>query len=230
MATDVSDPLALLRRELGDDELPYLWGDDDLTQYLDEGQEAFARTTELFTDATTPSITRVTVTAGEPFVARSPKIHRILSGYLQTAQAEVMAVNLNELYRLYWGDDYGNHNGNGRWRVASGTPRYIVLDIEQDKGRLLPIPTQSDVLELTVVRLPLQSIADAGTLEVSNALHLRAILAYAKGLAYDKNDIDTQDSSLATQFKAEALQAMFAIREETKRLRRRPGTVAYGGL
>lgn len=78
-------------------------GDDDLTQYLDEGQEAFARTTELFTDATTPSITRVTVTAGEPFVALSPKIHRILSGYLQTAQAEVMDANLNELDRLYWG-------------------------------------------------------------------------------------------------------------------------------
>ena len=119
MATDVSDPLALLRRELGDDELPYLWSDDDLTQYLDEGQEAFARTTELFTDATTPAITRVTVTANNPFVALSPKIHRILAGYLQTAQTEVSDANLNELDSLYCSDDYGNRGGSGRCRCGS---------------------------------------------------------------------------------------------------------------
>lgn len=230
MALDVDDLLGLLRRELSDVEEPYLWADDDLFQYLDEAQEAFARTTELFSDATTASVTRVSVTAGQPFVALSPKVHRIEGDmWLQTAKQTVSEANLNELDSLYCGDDYGHASG-GRWRSATGTPRYLVLDIERDKGRLVPIPTAADTLELHVIRLPLKSVTEPGGLEVTDTWHQRALVVYAKGLAYDKNDVDTQDAQLAAQFKAEALSQMFEIRDETRRKRRRPGTVRYGGL
>ena len=230
MALDVDELLGLLRRELSDVEAPNLWSDDDLFQYLDEAQEAFARTTELFSDATTTSITQVTVTAGQAFVALSPKIHRIEGDmWLQTAKSTVREANLNELDDVFCTDDYGQIL-RGSWRTSTGLPKYLVLDIERDKGRLVPIPTANDTLELNVIRLPLKSVVESGGLEVTDRLHQRTLLTYAKGLSYDKNDIDTQDSKLAEQFKGEALLQMFDIRDEQRRKRRRPGVVRYGGL
>jgi hypothetical protein len=229
VALDVDDLLGLMRRELSDAEPPYLWSDDDLLQYLDEAQDAFARTTELFTDNTTTSITRVTVTAGEAFVALSPKIHRIRDAWLQTERASIQPANLNELDDLFCSDDYGVVQ-RGQWRTSTGTPYYIVTDIERDKGRLVPIPVADDTLELSVVRLPLKSVVENNGLELAAPKHQRAVVLYAKGLAYDTADADTQNGTLAAKFMGEGLGLFLDIRDETKRLRRRPGVVAYGGL
>ena len=69
------------------------------------------------------------------------------------------------------------------------------MDIQKNKGRLYPIPTADDTLNLKVFRLPCTS-GDCVSLEIAEEHHLH-LLKWMKGLAYEHADAESDEAARA---------------------------------
>lgn len=214
--------LELVRVELDDTEEDYLWSDATLYRYIDLAQREFAKRTECFKDFTTEAIVEVDVSANESTVAFDSRIIRIEKAYLRSEDTELSVVNANEI-----ADEY---DGTTSWKSATGTPEFLVLDGDSTYGRLVPIPTVNDTLDLFVVRYPLRAIsASYTTLEVKDVRHQYQLLDWVKHLAYSVNDADVSNPELAQAHATKFLAYCQEARGEFLQKHRRPGTVKYGG-
>jgi len=193
--------VSLFRREVDDRESPYLWTDDMVYHYLDTAQKTFAQETRCFSDATSADTCSVTVIAAEKFVDLSPLIVEIRRAKLLSQSRTMRITSLDKIDEALSTNDYGISGGSASWDALTGTPRLLVTNIEQDKGRLIPIPTVADTLELMVYRLPLNDITSASTeLEILDVRFQRYLLMGMKALAYDTHDSDLRNEELAVAY------------------------------
>jgi hypothetical protein len=217
--------VALFRREIDDLVTPYLWSEDDVYHYLDISQREFARLTYYFADASTPDVCQAAVTAGEKFVDISPLVIQVRRAKLTSQTRDLHLASLYKAQDLFWGSDYGSTRGNAYWETSTGTPRAMLMDVERDKGRLVPIPEAADTLEMMVYRYPLETVTPASTeLEVADTRHQRILLHEMKSLAYSKHDSDVQNDALAEAFHLRFEQACVAVKNELTRGRDRSWT------
>lgn len=218
---DATDLLGLARIELDDVEEDYLWSDTLLYRYIDLAQMEFAKQTEYFKDSFTDSVIEVDVSANESTVELSASIIRIEKAYLRSENIELSIVNENEVAQEYDGEV---------WKTATGTPEFFVLDADSTYGRLVPIPTANDTIDLSVIRYPLREVsASYDTLEIKDRRHQYMLLDWVKHLAYNVNDADVNNPELSDKHKAAFLANCMQVRAEIVQRHRRPGTVRYGG-
>jgi len=214
-----------------------LWSDSELNSYMDGAQKEFARRTDYFSDASTAAITQIAYVADDTLIALDPRVTKIRSAKLITGKSKLEPVKYTDMEsHISNPSDYhspAEYSSQLDWEDATGTPRYLITDIETNKVRLSPIPVIADTVQMMVYRLPLEDINDTfQTLEVVEEDYQRGLLFYMKYMAYLKNDADTYDERLANTALANHENFIEKARADLRRVRfsSTKGVVRYGGL
>lgn len=235
MPIDVTYLVETLREDLVDPELPggsgagsdedSLWSNTEFLRYLNEAQEEFCRRVDALPDASRFSSV---VTADDPWVKVDERITKIRKGRLDTLKTNLIPITLKEIEEGVNANDYGSFTINTNWEERTGTPQYVITDLEHGKGRLVPIPTADDVISWSVYRMPKVSLVDGGVLEIENK-HRMGLLLYAKYKAYSKHDTETRQESKAEAFETKWDDFIGRADHETKKKRRRAQSMPIGG-
>lgn len=236
MAYTPQQLVELFREDMDDVEAPYLWSQQRVYRYLDAAHKAFARRTDLLGTTAT-----VTITAGNPLVDIDPRWTRIRRATLNSTGKEISVTNFADLDHEMFEDDYGSaFEFSTGWETKTGPPQFLVLDMERDKGRLAPylaVGTPNDQLNLLVYREPTTDIvynvgtgAVTGTLEVTDTQDQEALLWWMRSLAYGKHDAETANPNSEEAYRVKFLNYCEEAKRRQTRVRRRAGTVRYGGL
>ena len=222
--------LALFRRETRDDVAPYLWSDEDVYGYMSAAQEMFCRLTDGINDSTS-AIASVSVTAGEPVVTLDPSILRLRQVRLASTNRPLTLLNPEDVELGGFGaNDYGLSYRRGIDLTAAGTPQYLVIGMDDDQGRLVPIPTADDTLQLVVQRMPSGPIEDdSDDLEVPDRHH-RYLVLWMQHLAHNRQDAEAYDRGRSQEFEAAFREYCFQAKHEQELRQHKYRTMSYGGL
>jgi hypothetical protein len=178
--------LDIVRIEIGDTKTPYLLSDAELIDAAADAENEACRRSRLIIDSSTPKTCQIEIYSGEPLYALD---HRVL--FVRRAKLGTQSRPLN---RVSFRDLDANIPG---WESHIGQPTHYATDFETGKIRLYPTPIVAETLSLTVVRLPLNPLADeTQTPEIKTHYHnsLRFWIMYR---AYLKQDADTFDKEKA---------------------------------
>jgi hypothetical protein len=222
--------LALFRLETRDQVTPYLWSDTEVYGFMTAAQEMFCRLTDGINDSTS-DVTQLAVLAGTPQVGLDPSLRRIRQARLLSANTFLTILNPEdvELGNFVY-DDYGQQRSSGLDLTATGTPKYLILGMDDDVARLSPIPVVNDVIALAVQRLPLGVIEGSGDdLEIAERHH-RYLLWWMQSLAHQKQDAEAYDRGRSQEFEARFRAYCEQAYREQLRMQHKYRTVTYGGL
>ena len=212
--------LAQLRSDLDDTATPYLWSDDELTQWIFDSESMLVRLTGGIADSTS-DMTRISIIAGTEWYAVDPRIMKIRKAIRKDTGRPIDVVNPETAW------DRGV-----RYDGATASLQLLIQGLEDGKLRAYPVPATAVDIELQVLRLPLttgQAITPTSALEVPAQHHLH-LLAWAKSRAYLKQDAETIDKTKAAEFEAEFRNYCKEVQGELSRQRRTTGTTTYGGI
>jgi hypothetical protein len=193
-------------------------------------QEMFCRLTDGINDSTS-DVTQLAVLAGPPQVGLDPSLRRIRQARLLSANTFLTILNPEdvELGNFVY-DDYGQQRSSGLDLTATGTPKYLILGMDDDVARLSPIPVVNDVIALAVQRLPLGVIEGSGDdLEIAERHH-RYLLWWMQSLAHQKQDAEAYDRGRSQEFEARFRAYCEQAYREQLRMQHKYRTVTYGGL
>lgn len=204
-----------------------LWKDSEIIGYLREAQVELARRTLMFNEA-----------EKVPFQADDDTL-KYPDGYLDLRQAYVIdganhhplvLRNVDEMHQALT-DDYSLRTTTNWISEEGWPPRFLVGDFYHGAFKLVPIPDKGGQIQLLYYSYPVLSGVGLTTqIAYDQVHHIRALLHWMKHLAYQKQDAETLDLRRSESFAAQFEQAAVRIEGESKRGRRRPGTVQYGGL
>jgi len=179
-----------------DNTVPYLWSNEELTEYLNQSIDEWCRLTDANIDKTTATVTQIVVTAGTSLYELHESILKILYAYIDGEETPLEKLPTDYMLAM---------NGLDALSDASAdrdTPRYYSLDYQMGYIKLWPSPVASGTLKLAVSRLPLVELeyvtpnppgtpgTDAEP-DIPVRFH-RDMLAGVKYRAYLKNDADTE--------------------------------------
>jgi hypothetical protein len=111
----------------------------------------------------------------------------------------------------------------------TGDVTQVILGMEDDKLRLVRIPTVDDTINMVIERLPVEITEDSQEFEVRREHHL-ALLLWMKHLAYAKQDAETFDKEKSDKMAAAFTGYCDQALTEKKRRESKPRLIAYGGL
>ena len=179
------------RIALQDTAEPYLWGDDELLLYLNDGvNEACARA-RLIEDRTTDAYCEVTLAMGQDTYELDPVVLDV-KRVVGTTGWPLRPTSVEE-----------EDSTGAKWEDRTGTPRAWIQT--GGKLRVLPTPTAAEAgqtLRMTVYRLPEQALAnDSDEPEVPAKWHMR-LLDWVYHRAYSKQDTQTANPAKAAEFEA----------------------------
>lgn len=206
---------------------PVLWSDDEIYEYMDEAQREFCHETNYITDSTTYDA--IAVTATTDFVTLPAEVYYIRRARWDGLRIDVMKqLDLDEIPLQA---DYGNDLSNSNWESYTGPPRVVVVDMEPNKIRLAPVPTEDGVLSLDVHRLPLTEVTDyTASFEVADTSAQRLFKYWMAYLAYQKQDVEVFDVQAADTNRTRFMEGVDKYKARIGRRRTKVGTIAYGGL
>lgn len=225
MGYNVEQLITEFRRQMDDVVEPYYWSDTEIIQYLNLAQQEFYTHTHMLKTSET-----LTVTAGEKMVDIPSYAVEIRKAYLVSNGRKLDVLNMNRADEYFADDDYGTQL-TGQWRTVKGTPRAIILDVETDKGQLVPEPVSDDSVELYFASIPTKEIVSrSSTLTVSDSRHQMALILYMRSLGYDRQDSDTQDTEKSMAYEQRFFNAISRFKAENNNKTTGARTVRYGGL
>lgn len=220
--------LNLFRIEVDDQVEPYLWSDFEFYTYLNEAQNTFTSLIGGIADQSS-KITQLNYSIGDEFL---PFDERIL--FVKNARDEsnnrVVVQNYNSFIGSYDEDDYGNVADSDLEDGKTGTIRFLITDVEDNKFRLYPIPDHAGTLKLYTFRLPMAEITGpTSELEIATRHHIH-LLSYVKYKAMSKQDVETFELGSPQEFYQEFIQYVALAGKEKSGREDRKRTVRYGGL
>ena len=216
------------RESVADTKKPHLWSDTEAYRFMDDAYFMFARLTGGIGDFESPEM-EVEVRAGEKLVDLHPSLLRITTATLRSDGRPIEIVNFTDMNKLTV-QDYG-----GRAKVSDfslpGRVTHMVTGQAPDRARLIMVPVEDDIIDLTGYRLPLchingenQQLRDVS---VYHHLHLIHWMSY---LAYGKQDADAFDPRKAEHHKQEFESYCDQVKREWERYKHKNRVVSYGGL
>jgi hypothetical protein len=237
MLRDVSDQVAGAS--------DYLWSDNGLMEYINQGQTRFARQTKCLRDAVTPEICRFSTVVDQEFYTLNPRVVSILSIRMTGDTADLARAGHADLDTYRQPDTYffdpaqlssmppgkpvAWTTDEGVFQETGGSYRAIQL-------RLYPIPTlpySGIVGNMRVARLPLTklsvSVPDAVP-EVPEEHHMD-ILNWAAYLALRGVDLDVAGGGAwdrAKEFRAAFDDAINDMKRDAQSKMFRPLQWAFG--
>jgi hypothetical protein len=182
---------ATARSRADDQQTNYLWSDEEWTEYANDAQNQACRRARLIIDSTTTAITQLSMASGDVTASLDERI-------LFIKRAKVSSVS-NPLGRASFKDLDERLPG---WEDATGIPQAYVPDMDTDKFRPYPTPDSAITVNLTVVRLPLEDMAnDTDEPEINKRYHLH-LVDWMLHRAYSKQDSETVDMAKANKYLA----------------------------
>lgn len=188
--------IAAFRSEVGDAVSPYLWSDEEVTEYANDAVFEACRRAKLITDSSTAACCSVTVTPPATDAALHDSIIYVTEVLLPSGYP------LRKASRRYLDRTIPG------WRAQTAqTPELWVPDFSSRRLRPYPTPLAETVFSLTVVRGPLTEMSDTvnHSPEIPTRYH-RALLHWMKVRAYSRSDSETKNDKLA-----EAAEKRFAL-------------------
>jgi hypothetical protein len=183
------DLIELFRNEVDDTVEPYLWSDDEATDFANDAQQEACRRARLLVDSTTTAICQVTAAAADAgLVTLDPRViflRRIrASGSLPLKR---MTLQDMEECNPYWQDS------------AADVPRAFIPDYSNGVLMLWPKPATDTVYAMTVVREPLAEMdSDDDEPEIPTRWQ-RSLRHWMVFRAYSKQDTEALDPKKAGQ-------------------------------
>lgn len=212
--------LGRFRSDVVDEAAPFLWSDEEIYDNIDDAQKMFCRLTGGLPDATTVATTRIPYVAGDEWVTTHSSILKIREAYRLSDGRQIGIWNYEDL------------PARGlRLDSRTGILQSLVIGMEPNKVRLLPIPSIADTIRLLVDRMPIKRITDVGeqTLEIAEQHHLHLLL-WVKHLAYNKQDDETYDKKKADEYESRFNAYCVQAKAEKDRAKHKTRVVLYGGL
>lgn len=215
-----SELLTLFRSEMSDVAEPYLWSDVEVFNYLDDAQKMYCRLTDGIADASTEDVVKLSIEPGSDWLVTHHSILRIRSANRADTGRTVEVLNADDMPLRRWFFD-----------GTTGWVRALIIGQEANKVRIYPKSSETADIMLTVFRLPLIDITDAGdqALEIP-AIHHQHLLLWVKHRAYSKQDAETFDRTKAEEFEARFKSYCAMARDEERRRAYKPRSVTYGGI
>jgi len=190
-----------------------LWTDGELTEYTNEAINEACLRARLNLDSTSVDCSVVDVIAGQASYEIHPSVFLIERAYLETTQRVISKVGFEDLDAQ-----------SAVWPTDEDTPVSYLTDLNNfaefgaasQQLQLYPIPLISEILRLTVYRLPLEDLASDGDEPDLPVQHRPFLLDWICHRAYQKQDADTLDASKALHFE-QAFELHFGMRIDARR-------------
>lgn len=220
----------LFRSDVVDEVAPFLWTDTEVFRYMNDAYRQFVRLTGGVADATS-DLTQVSVVSGEAFADVSPLILRFRQAYMIGTGNEIEVVNQEDAHRFRRADYSAS-----RIVINDMTPgpvRYMVVGQERNKVRWVQLPMADGVVQLSVYRLPLDTIVEGNMSFAFPDIgdeHIEFLLLWMKARAYGKQDAETFNTGKRDEYKAEFEQYCLAAKAEWERYKHKARAVTYGGI
>lgn len=182
------DLIDIFRHEVDDVAEPYLWTEEELIEYANDAQNEACRRARLLIDSTTEAICQIDVLIGTASYALDPRVIFIRRAKVASSVLPLARASLRDMDDAALG-----------WDAHTGSVRAYLTDVDSGRVRLYRIPTATDTLHLTVVRLPLAemvSLDDAPEIHVRYQRSLRHWMCFR---AYSKQDAETKDDKKAAE-------------------------------
>ena len=225
------DLYALFRSDVVDAVAPHLWSDTEVWGYMNDAYRMFARLTGGIPD-TTSALTRLALTPGVATNAVSPLILRFRSAYLLSDGTELKIINEADLPRLAT-SDYGQVNP-ARRNLLTGKVTHMVtgMDRRATSGtvRWVYIPDAEDTVQLSVQRLPLETVESGFEFPEIGEEHHEHLMLWMKARAYGKQDAECFDRGRRDEYTQAFRTYCAEAKAEWNRYRSHNMSVAYGGL
>ena len=169
-----------------DNAQPYFVSDALATILANEAQNEACRRGDLLIDSAS-SMCSISVSAGDPLIKLHSSILDVRRAKLANGTAHLLPIKTADL------DAFA-----ANWESESGIPSHYVIDYQSGYIRLYPSPSADDDLQITVRRLPAESMADdADEPEIRQEAHL-ALVHWMMFRAYSTSDSDMYDPIKAT--------------------------------
>lgn len=146
------------RLDVDDDQQPYLWSDDEVWGYLNDAHAKWARDIGGIRDASTVAVTQYAVAPGDEWITLHPSILKIRSARSSARGTTLSVLSVedyfhtqNQLIR-----DFPVSTADFGW---TGPIKSLITGMEDDRLRLVNIPTEADTILLVVERLPINTLA-----------------------------------------------------------------------
>jgi hypothetical protein len=201
---ELQDLLAALRATLDDDSGVALYSDADLTRFLNNAvREACLRTRGIKDDAeSNPALCEIALVAGTARYAHDATILVVRSAIVEGASQRLYPLTARAMDQRCPGWDNGD--------APTGTPEFLITDLEAKSLRLYPTPDASGVLRLRVWRAPsedeaMETEGDEPVLALpdqENLIHWAAHEAYLKkdGEKYDPERAAAHETLFTQRF------------------------------
>jgi hypothetical protein len=220
----VQDLIGLFRKQVADEQAPYLWDDTEILQYIIDAQDTMVRKFGGISDYSTTALTDIAVVASAPMSSFSRYILRIRSIKLLTSLKPVRIISESDMARM---DKYDYS------RVAPfflsdtdiGPVSDAIIGLEDYKLRWVRVPNLSETARMHIYRLPYPRITkQEDALEIEEQHHL-ALLKWVKHMAYEKEDAETYDKGLSEKNEQSFNDYCEAAAQEKGRQRYKPRVV-----
>lgn len=190
-ARTLAELVARWRLRLDDNSSPYLWSNQELTDYMNVCINSLCREIPIIEDATTASICQVAVSIGSEILSISDRIVWLKRAKLDSDTRPLSFASV----------DYMDQNIDD-WEDAAGADvQYLITDgVGTDKVRIYPPSLVTDTLRLSVVRLPLADMvyaSDSASVPEIPSKYQDLLDNGVMYYAYLKQDTDTMDMKKA---------------------------------
>lgn len=224
MSFSLSELISTFRTQVDDTTEPYLWGDDEILDFLDEAEDDFCERADAI-----PDEIELEYEADQEWLEIPEHITQIRDA--RTGVTTVQVCNRTPWEAMVYYDDYGMGLTSENWRSVTGpTLRALVTDIRQGQAKLYPIPTADGSVTLEVFRRPEAPLSERGELEIVDRKQQRLILVKSTALAYGKHDAEAYNPKMAQELEVQYLQGVEELLRNTRRRRRHNSLIGYGGL
>jgi len=183
---NLQELIQVFRLEADDVTEPYLWSDEELTEYANDAENEACRRARLIVDSTT-AVTQLLVDPAQGGLVRlDPAIIFVRNarlGYPRPLRR--MSMRDMDQFNPYWQN------------TQPGRPAFFVTDFETGAIQLHPVPDSEDILRLSVVRTPLAEMRDLQDVpEIAFRFH-RSLRYWMLYRAYSKQDSQANDPKKA---------------------------------
>lgn len=226
---DLQDLVLNFRKQVEDQEPPYLCDDDEALLYIIDAQDKFVRIMGGISDnggtGAGTTLTDLAMMANTPTSSFSPFILRIRSAKLITAQRNIEIIDESQLDDMCRINDYGIVTSTFLRDTDTGSVNYGIIGLEDNKLRWYKVPSTADTCRLHIYRLPYPRIADQeDSLEIDEQHHLH-LIKWMKYHFYSKDGAETYDKDLAAKNEASFVEYCEKARAEKDRQRFKPRVV-----
>jgi len=210
-----TDLLEHFRSDVSDEVAPYLWSDSEVWRYMNDAYRMFVRKIGGVADFTSAA-TQIPVIATEVVGDVDKSILRVMNAYRLSDNTPLKVLN---------------GPGSAPPTTLAGPVHAMVIGEQRHVVRWTSIPVADDTVQLSVYRLPLDTITgDAQEFTDVDEDHHLALLDWMKHLAYKKQDAETFDRARSSESEQSFSDYCAFVKDEHERYKHVNRTVAYGGI